>query len=209
MVSEVGPLPWESLVSPHSLVTLAGSWCHQHTLWQNLSLSHLWFSEDNWKMLGLLSGKSSTATVVSLSEDFSSSFNHWFWQHLYLGALSDLWIMSKESCIRQEVKSLITRQISSGLKPANAAMGLSLLLRILKSKWSNLQAWKLIWLHFPHITSCFLVREWEGSVKNLLLLIFLRIFDSQGPLSMYELVTGQLEEICTEELLSPRRSLQR
>lgn len=31
----------------------------------------------------------STSTVISLSEDFPSSFNHWFW-HLYLGAFSCL-----------------------------------------------------------------------------------------------------------------------
>lgn len=78
------------------------------TLAKSLSFSSLIF----WRQLedaGVAVRTSLTSTVISLSEDFSSSCNYWFWQHLYLGALSGLWIMSKESCIRQEVKSLITR----------------------------------------------------------------------------------------------------
>lgn len=72
MVSEVGSLPWDSLVSSHRLVKLAESWCHHpYTLANSLPFHLSCF----WRHLGEAGAAvraSSTSTVISHPEDFPS-----------------------------------------------------------------------------------------------------------------------------------------
>lgn len=90
MVSEVFSLPWDSLISSHRLVKIGWKLMPSHPAHRETLPFHL---SSFWRHLGDAGAAvrtSSTSTVISPSEDFPSSFNHWFWHlyHLYLGALS-------------------------------------------------------------------------------------------------------------------------
>lgn len=137
---------WHSMPSAHTLA--------------DLTPSHLHFSEDSWKVLGLLSGQ----------------VQHQLW-YLFLKIFPLLIIPPDNICI--EVLSPVCESCQKKAVSDRdemfdcetdypAAWNRIMLLGIesaskAKSNWGNLQAWMLTWIHFL-IASCFWwVRERELS----------------------------------------------